>query len=51
MKKIILMMFVALTLNGLTGCKKEGPLEQAGKDIDQAVEKAGDKIEDATDTH
>ena len=43
----------ALTV-GLSCCKKEGPVERAGKQIDKAVEKAGqqaektgDKIEDA----
>jgi len=27
----------------------EGPMERGGKKVDRAVEKAGDKIEDATD--
>jgi hypothetical protein len=32
------------------GCeKKEGPAEQAGKSIDQGLEKAGEKMEDAGD--
>lgn len=36
-------------LAALAACqKKEGPLEQAGKQIDQAVEKTGQQIEDAT---
>lgn len=43
-------------LTALSGCQKpEGPMERAGKDVDNAVakagqqiEKAGDKIEDAT---
>lgn len=43
-------------LAALTGCQKaEGPAERAGKDIDKAVdqagqqiEKAGDKLRDAT---
>jgi hypothetical protein len=34
---------------GLVGCEKEGPAEQAGETVDQAVEKAGDKVEDVTD--
>jgi hypothetical protein len=39
----------AVLLSALAACqKKEGPLEQAGKQVDQAVEKAGDEIQDAT---
>jgi len=45
---------IGILVAGLSGCKKEGPAEQAGKQIDKAVEttgqqieKAGDKIEDA----
>jgi len=32
---------------GLSGCTKEGPVEKAGKKIDQTVEKAGEHIEKA----
>ena len=32
----------------LTTCQKEGPMERAGKKVDNAVEKTGDKIQDAT---
>ena len=32
----------------LAACQKEGPMERAGKKVDNAVEKAGDKIKDAT---
>jgi hypothetical protein len=45
-----------LTLALLTACEREGPMERAGKEIDrgversgEAMEKAGDKIKDATD--
>lgn len=31
----------------LAGCQKEGPAERAGKEVDNVVEKAGDKIEKA----
>lgn len=34
---------------GLSGCKKEGPAERAGKEIDRSVEKAGKEIEKAGD--
>ena len=38
----------AVLVVGLCGCEKLGPLERAGKQVDKAVEKTGDKIEDAT---
>ncbi len=38
---------VALLLALLACQKPPGPAEQAGKDIDQAVQKAGEKIEQA----
>ena len=34
---------------GLSGCKKEGPMERAGKKVDQTVEKAGEQLEKAGD--
>ena len=51
---------VSAILFALAGCEKEGPAEQAGKNIDEAVEemqetaqdageKAMDKMEEATD--
>jgi hypothetical protein len=43
----------ALTLSALLvalpGCEKQGPAEQAGESIDNAVEKAGEQIEKAGD--
>jgi len=38
-----------LLLVALSGCEK-GPAEEAGKNIDTAVEKAGDQIEEAGDS-
>ena len=48
-KKMIVLMFVAFTLL-LVGCEKDGPAENAGKKIDNAVEDAGDKIKDMGDS-
>jgi hypothetical protein len=31
------------------GCKQEGPVEKAGRQIDKTAEKVGDKIDDAAD--
>ncbi|MFC5051932.1 hypothetical protein ACFPK9_15120 [Rubritalea spongiae] len=33
----------------LASCEKKGPAERAGEKVDDAVENAGDKIEEATD--
>jgi predicted small lipoprotein YifL len=41
----ILTLVMAVLFVGISGCKKEGPLERAGKSIDKAVEKSGDQIE------
>jgi hypothetical protein len=40
---------LALTvlLLGLSGCRRPGPAERAGKKIDQTVEKAGQQVEKA----
>lgn len=45
----ITLWIVALLMLGLSGCSKEGPLEKAGKKVDQTVEKAGDQVEKAGD--
>ncbi len=46
-KNIIAALVVSLLLMGISGCKKEGPLERAGKSIDKTVEKGGDQVEKA----
>ena len=46
MKAFYLAVFV---LTALTACEREGPAERAGEAVDRAVERAGDKIENATD--
>jgi len=33
----------------LAGCEREGPAEGAGKEVDKAVDKAGQQIEKAGD--
>lgn len=42
---------LAMTLvAGMAACqKKEGPMEKAGKSVDQAADKVGDKVEQAGD--
>ena len=40
---VIAMMFT------LSACEEEGPLEEAGEEVDEAFEDAGRAIDDATD--
>ena len=40
---------ISALIVGLSCCKKEGPVERAGKQIDKAVEKAGQQVEKAGD--
>jgi hypothetical protein len=32
---------------GMIGCEREGPVERAGKQIDDAIERGGEKLEEA----
>jgi uncharacterized protein YjbJ (UPF0337 family) len=43
-----MIMVVALLIAGIYGCEKEGPAEKAGKKLDQAMEDAKDKLDEAT---
>ncbi|MBU5639082.1 hypothetical protein KOM00_20375 [Geomonas sp. Red69] len=51
MMKVNKILVAALVLSsvvaGVSGCRKEGPAERAGKEIDKSVEKAGKEIEKA----
>lgn len=38
--------FLALVLGA---CEQQGPMEEAGENIDETVEEAGDKVEESTD--
>jgi hypothetical protein len=50
LKKLVLPALAGLMLLGaLSACEKEGPMERAGENIDRTVERAGDKVERATD--
>jgi hyperosmotically inducible protein len=50
MKKLVLAALAGmLMLGGLVACEREGPMERAGEKIDETAEKAGDKVEKATD--
>lgn len=46
--KVTIATVISALILGLAGCaQKEGPAEQAGKSVDQAMDKAGQKIEQA----
>jgi len=46
-KIVIAVLAMTVLFMGLSGCKKEGPGERAGKKIDEAVEKGGQQVEKA----
>ncbi|MGB7647613.1 MAG: hypothetical protein WBM22_19370 [Pseudomonas fluorescens] len=47
-KPVSAALIMSALLVALSGCQKqEGPVERAGKSVDQAVEKAGQQIEKA----
>jgi len=49
-KTISATLVMSALLAALSGCQKqEGPAEHAGKEVDKAVEKAGQQIEKAGD--
>ncbi|WP_153111033.1 hypothetical protein [Propionivibrio limicola] len=48
LKTIAVALVVGVVFATLPGCQKqEGPAERAGKEVDQAVDKAGQQIEKA----
>jgi hyperosmotically inducible protein len=47
-KRLASICFSIALVAGLAACDKEGPAESAGKSIDQAVEKTGDKMEEVS---
>ena len=46
-QSIIAALMIIVLMVGLSGCKKEGPMERAGKKVDKTIEKAGDQTEKA----
>lgn len=45
----ILMAALMVVGFGLSACDDKGPMEQAGEDMDEAIDDAGRALEDATD--
>ena len=48
-RSVIAALVLGILAAGVSGCKKEGPMERTGKEMDKAVEKTGDKLEKAGD--
>ncbi len=48
-RNFVAVLVLGLLIAGVTGCKKEGPMERTGKEIDKAATKSGDKIEQVGD--
>ncbi|MCB1738047.1 MAG: hypothetical protein KDI42_07980 [Gammaproteobacteria bacterium] len=46
----ILLVSAVLALATLSGCEGKGPAEKAGAKMDNAVEQAGEKLEEAGDS-
>lgn len=46
-KGIATAIVLSFAVAGLAACEKEGPMERAGKSVDNAGEKVGEKIEQA----
>ncbi len=46
-RNVIAALVLAILIAGISGCKKEGPMERAGKEIDKSAEKAGSQFDKA----
>jgi hypothetical protein len=48
LNNVLTVLVMVALMTGLSACmKEEGPAERAGKSVDNAVQKAGEKIEQA----
>jgi hypothetical protein len=47
--RVLMVALLTFTAFGLNACEKEGPAERAGKEVDKAVDGAGDAVKDAGD--
>ncbi len=48
LNKLVMIFVIAAMTAGIYCCKKEGPAERAGKEIDKAIEDAKKTVDDAT---
>jgi predicted small lipoprotein YifL len=49
LKKLITIIVLSLSIFAFTACESKGPVEKAGKKIDQTMEKASDTAKEATE--
>jgi len=49
MKTTIFIFMAAFVLSTASGCQREGSAQKAGRQVDRAFAKAGDKIDDTVD--
>lgn len=49
LKMSLLSLLAAALILGLVACEKEGPMEKAGKQVDEAVEKTEEAIKEKTE--
>lgn len=47
--KVFLLLCSCLIMVSISACKKEGPAERAGRNIDESLDKAGKKIDRSAD--
>ena len=45
-KIFLSVVFLSLMVIKSTGCKEKGPAEKAGQELDESLDKAGDKVND-----
>lgn len=58
LNRLVLATFACIMAIGLSGCEKKGPIEQAGEEVDEAIdtvkhggkESTANKIDDAADS-
>lgn len=46
-RNVVIVLALGALIAGISGCKKEGTAERAGKEIDKSAKKAGQEIEKA----
>ena len=46
---VLLSMLLASVSFGIVGCEQDGPIENAGEEIGEAMDDVGDEIEDVVD--
>ncbi|MDX1573583.1 MAG: hypothetical protein R3341_06115 [Methylophaga sp.] len=49
LSRALLLAFVIGSLGMVSACEEQGPAEDAGEQIDESIEEAGDEIEETTD--